>query len=278
MPIVVVVFVGLAIVVGGGGFLLKEKTDEQKQPESDRSFSQSFKDLLKGDKESPLPSQAVNSPSPIPKSPSPKASVSTKVVVATPKPSATLVPTPTPSPSISSVSPSSAKYSDSITIRGNLLGSSTGQVVIESPTSGGCCGGSIEYWSDTEVRAKVPALAKGNNYKLKVVTSSGKTTNQLSFTITAGQPYVSSISPYGVKPYSGAITISGSELGNSEGYISFTYSGSTQTVGSCMIESWSDNQIVCGNLSVPYPNYEYMIFVRTSENLYSSGKFYYVGG
>lgn len=188
VPIIVIVVVGLSIVVGGGGLLLKEKTDEQKSPVTNRSLSQTFKDILKKEEvaevlgSSPSP---ANLPSVTPNSQAQKPTSSPKIVASS-KPTPTPVPTPSPSPTINSVSPSSAKYSDTITIRGSLLGFSTGQVVIESSTSGGCCGGPIESWSDSEIRAKVPALAKGDQYKVKVITSSGKVTNQLSFTISAG--------------------------------------------------------------------------------------------
>lgn len=179
-------------------------------------------------------------------------------------------------PSLSSVSPTSSKANEPLILKGSGFGSTSGSVIFETDTTNGCCGVNPASWNNTEIKVNTINFGpKGKKY-IKIQTASGKLSNRLNFEVIAGQPIINSITPSSVKPYDGAITISGQDFGAKEGYVGFEDT-SAQNAGGCIIKSWNDNQITCDNISVPSAGREYLLFIRTGDGILSSRKSYYVG-
>jgi len=135
------------------------------------------------------------------------------------------------SPSITSVSPSTARAGDSITINGTNFGSTqgTGKVWLGSKLAG-----SITSWSSTQI---VATVASGSISGTVQVQQNSVWGNSLSFTVIT--PVISSVSPTTARA-GDSITISGTGFGSTQGS-GQVWLGS-KLAGS--ITSWSDTQIV----------------------------------
>ena len=135
------------------------------------------------------------------------------------------------SPSISSISPSTARSGDSITITGTNFGSTqgSGQVWLGSKLAG-----SYVSWSNTQIVATVASGATSGTAQVK---ESGVWGNTVALTVIT--PVITSVSPTTARA-GDSITITGTGFGSSQGSGS-VWLGS-KLAGSYV--SWSDTQIV----------------------------------
>jgi len=135
------------------------------------------------------------------------------------------------SPSISSISPSTARAGDSITITGTNFGSTqgSGQVWLGSKLAG-----SYVSWSNTQI---VATVASGATSGVAQVKQSGVWGNTVALTVIT--PVISSVSPTTARA-GDSITITGTGFGSTQGSGS-VWLGS-KLAGS--ITSWSDTSIV----------------------------------
>jgi RHS repeat-associated protein len=140
------------------------------------------------------------------------------------------------SPIISSLAPPAGAVGGTITINGSGFGGTQGS----SSVKFNGVAASISSWSDTIVKAVVPATASSGPL---TVTNFGATSNGVQFDLQ-GAPSVASISP-SVGYVGNEVTITGSGFGASQ-------SNSTVTFGNEAVgtpSSWSDTRIV-----VPIPS------------------------
>src|SRR5207253_9061566 len=117
-----------------------------------------------------------------------------------------------PPPSISSLSPTSGAVGTSVTITGTNFGASQGTSTVTfngtsaTPTS----------WSATSIVVPVPSGGTTGNV---VVTVSGQASNGVAFNVF---PSISSLSPTS-GPVSASVTITGLNLGSSQGTSTVTF-------------------------------------------------------
>ena len=135
------------------------------------------------------------------------------------------------SPSITSISPTTARAGDSITITGTNFGSTqgSGQVWLGSKLAG-----SYVSWSNTQIVATVASGATSGTAQVK---QSGVWGNSVSLTVIT--PVITSVSPTTARA-GDSITITGTGFGSTQGSGS-VWLGS-KLAGS--YTSWSDTQIV----------------------------------
>src|SRR6266478_3881873 len=136
-----------------------------------------------------------------------------------------------PGPSITSLNPASGLIGTSVTITGANLGATQGTSTVKfngitaTPTS----------WSATSIVAPVPAGATTGNV---VVSVGGVASNGMNFTVTVPGPSITNLNPA-----SGligtSVTISGANLGATQGTSTVTFSGVTATP-----TSWSATSVV----------------------------------
>jgi YD repeat-containing protein len=133
-----------------------------------------------------------------------------------------------PAPVITGVSPNSGLPGSNVTISGSSFGSTQGYVTFNGNSA------AVVSWSTTSVVATVPGAvqATGN----VVMFASGVYSNSVSF--TAG-PQLQGVSPTGAS-IGGSVTISGWNLGATQGAGTVTFNGTLATT----ISSWSANSIV----------------------------------
>lgn len=174
---------------------------------------------------------------------------------------------------IDSVSTTSGKAGEQIMISGSNFGSESGMVLFTASTSGGCCGVYADSWSDSVIKVKVISFGAKGERQLSVQRKDGKTSNAVIFNITAGQPYVNTVSPTQIKA-GGTLTISGEELGSSFGSLDFyEVNSATNKLAQCTSGSWSETSISCsipGSLSA---GNEYGVQVTTNDSRQSSFKY-----
>ncbi len=202
------------------------------------------------------------------------------------KPTNFTSPTPTPTTSsspkvdlnsqsnikLNSVSPNPALNNQQIILKGESFGSGQGRVLFYFLDGTNIGGPTVSSWSDTTIITTV-AFVKGGNYYLDVETASGQRSNKILFTVSAGQPYIASVSSTIFKKGS-TITITGTEFGSSKGMLYF-YKGYGNVMGYGIIGSWSDTQVI---FTVP-PTLgadEYGFQIITSDNRISSYKYFNV--
>ena len=195
----------------------------------------------------------------------------------TPAPSATTSPsvTPTPAPStileIEDVEPSSANFMEEFTIYGSAFGSIPGAVNFRLSNQSFSSGGApIVSWSDTEITAKVPAVRKGS-YRIQVITSENKKSNEVRLTVKNGQPVINSTS---LSNNNGEyeLTFQGTEFGR-RGSVGI-YNGDS-LVANGIIRSWSSSRIRFDIPNIPY--HEYAFQITTADGRKSSLKYFSVG-
>jgi hypothetical protein len=135
------------------------------------------------------------------------------------------------SPSITSISPTTARAGDSITITGTNFGATqgTGQVWLGSKLAG-----SYVSWSNTQIVATVASGATSGTAQVK---QSGVWGNQVTITILT--PTITNVTPTTARA-GDSITITGTNFGSTQGSGS-VWLGS-KLAGSYV--SWSDTQIV----------------------------------
>lgn len=135
--------------------------------------------------------------------------------------------------SISGLSPSSGPVGTSVTISGSSFGTSQGTSTVTfngvstTPT----------FWSNTSIRAPVPAAATSGPV---VVTLNGVASNGTNFTVT---PAITGISPSS-GTWGTSVTITGTTFGATQGTSTVTFNGVAATPS-----TWSPTSI-----GVPVPN------------------------
>ena len=159
-------------------------------------------------------------------------------------------------PHITSLSPTSVRYGQVVTINGSGFGldRGTSRVVFY----GGTEPSSSQYvnWSDTRIQVRVPTGARTGN--LQVITATGSDSAKLTIT----SPWIRSISPQSGRTNT-LITVSGSNFGSARG-------SSSVRVGSKTISSsstWSSTSI---KFRIPVNTRSGAVTVRTSEGTSNS--------
>ena len=141
------------------------------------------------------------------------------------------------SPYLTSISPTSIKTGNRLTLAGGNFGSrrGTGYVVFGSVRAS-----TSDYvsWSDRRVVVKVPNRAQTGNVQ---VTTSNGTSGTKRLTVESRGPQITSISPSRVR-YSQVITIRGTAFGANRGTSRVVFFGSG-IASSSQYVSWSDTQI-----------------------------------
>ena len=159
-------------------------------------------------------------------------------------------------PRITSVSPTRARYNQTLTIRGTGFGASrgAGKVVF----FGGTEPTSYQYlsWSDTRIQVRVPTGARTGN--LQVVTSKGTVRHRLTVT----SPWVRSLSPRSGRANT-LVTVSGTNFGASRG-------NSSVRIGSTVITSYSSWSNTSVRFRIPVNARSGHLSVRTSEGTSNS--------
>jgi len=132
---------------------------------------------------------------------------------------------------ISGISPSSGSPGTTVTITGSGFGATQ---TTSTVTFNGILA-AVSSWSDTQIVAIVPNNATTGNV---VVTENSTPSNGVSFTVGTPTPVISAIAP-GTGGIGTAVTISGSNFGNTQGQSVVTFNGI-----SARIAAWSDTSIV----------------------------------
>lgn len=158
------------------------------------------------------------------------------------------------------------------TLTGFNFGSNPGSVNFRHYTQGfPSAGAPIVSWSDNQIKTKVPAVKKGY-YRIQVITSEGKKSNEVKFTVKNGQPIINATS---VSATNGEyeFIFQGTEFGSGRGEINI-YSGSS-IVSKGIIKYWSSSRVRFELPSLPHAEYGFQI--QTADGRLSSLKFFTVG-
>lgn len=196
----------------------------------------------------------------------------------TPSPTPTSTPTPTPistpAPSvfqIEDVDPSTANFMEEFTVYGGGFGSTPGSVSFRlSNQSFVSAGAPIVSWSEDEIKARVPAVKKGS-YRIQVITTGNKKSNEVRFSVRNGQPTINSTSLSNINGEF-ELTFQGTEFGR-RGSVDI-YSGDS-LIGNGIIRSWSSSRVRFELPSIP--NQEYGFQITTADGRKSLLKFFTVG-
>lgn len=201
--------------------------------------------------------------------------VPTRAPSPSPMPAASGTPVPTSAPAtlkIEDVDPSSANFLQEFTIYGTNFGTTPGNISFRLYNNLLSSGGvPIVSWSDTEIVAKVPGVRKGS-YRIQVITSDSKKSNEVKFSVKNGQPMVNTTSLHQLNNEYELI-FQGSEFGFRRGSIDI-YLG-PDLVGNGIIESWSSSRVRFTIPNIPYQEYGFQL--TTSDGRKSSLKFFTVG-
>jgi len=135
-----------------------------------------------------------------------------------------------PTPGLSSVSPTTARAGDSITLTGTNFGATQGS---GSVWLGNKLAGSIVSWSNTQIVAIVASGAKSGSAQ---VQQGGVWSNSIAFTVIT--PNVTGISPTS-GPVGTQVTITGTGFGTTQGS-GLVWIGTKYAT----VVSWSDTQVV----------------------------------
>ncbi len=154
-------------------------------------------------------------------------------------------------PRITSLSPTSVRYGQVVTISGTGFGADrgTGRVVFY----GGTEPSSSQYvsWSDTRIQVRVPTGARTGD--MQVITATGSDTARLTVT----SPWVSSVSPRSGRTNT-LVTVTGSNFGASRG-------NNSVRIGSRTISSYSSWSSTTIRFRIPVNTRSGNLSVRTSE-------------
>src|SRR5215469_10812632 len=134
-----------------------------------------------------------------------------------------------PTPSISSVSPSSGAVGAAVTISGSNFGSSQGSGSVSFNGTAATVG----TWSSGSITTTAPAGATTGNV---VVNAGGVNTNGIAFTVLP-TPSITSLSVTS-GAVGAAVTISGSNLGSTQGSGSVSFNGTA-----AVVTSWSATSV-----------------------------------
>jgi hypothetical protein len=263
IPIIIIV----VILVGVAGIYYYESNESDKTPKSSQSATSSASESATS-KKSPTPAPfAVSVTDQTPKASS----------VATSKPS----PSQTPTPSIlsdtpfrvDSVTPSSAKYGETVTVKGSGFGTYTQAVLFYnlSYPNAAPIESSVVSKSETEVKTSVPP-GKGA-MQIAVKRTDGSISNKISFTITASQPIIRKM--LGVNfVIGGKFSLEGQELGATQGTLNIIDANTNQKVTNCPITNWANTGISCAVPTTLTANKEYGLQAITADGRESSLVYY----
>ena len=154
-------------------------------------------------------------------------------------------------PQIASLSPTSVRYGQVVTINGTGFGSDRGtsRVVFH----GGIEPSSSQYvnWSDTRIQVRAPTGARTGN--LRVITATGSDSSRVTIT----SPWIRSISPQTGRTNT-LVTVSGSNFGATRGT-------SSVRIGSMTISSYSSWSSSTIRFPIPVNTRSGAVTVRTSQ-------------
>lgn len=203
-------------------------------------------------------------------------SISTPAPTSTPVPS--IIPSATPAPSvttaveINNVNPSSANFMQEFTLTGFNFGSNPGSISFRYYSQSYSSGGApIVSWSSNQIKAKVPAVKKGS-YRIQVITSDGKKSNEIKFSVNNGQPIVNSTS---IRLLNGEyeLVFEGTEFGSRRGEINIYADSNIEAKG--IIKYWSSSRVRFALPNLPHREYGFQI--QASDGRQSSLKFFTLG-
>lgn len=203
-------------------------------------------------------------------------SISTPAPTSTPVPST--IPSATPAPSVTTaveidnVNPSSANFMQEFTVTGFNFGQAPGNINFRQYNQSFSSGGAVAtFWSETEIKAKVPAVKKGS-YRIQVITADGKKSNEIRFSVNNGQPIVNSTS---VRLLNGEyeLVFEGKEFGSRRGEVNIYADSNIEAKG--IIKYWSSSRV---RFELPDLSHrEYGFQIQTSDGRQSSLKYFTVG-
>lgn len=192
-------------------------------------------------------------------------------------PSGTSSPTSTPAPTPTSnkfeildIEPASANYMQEFTIYGSNFGSA-GSVNFRYYNQNYSSGGAtIISWTNSEIKAAVPALKKGS-YRIQIIRSDGQKSEEEKFSVKNGQPVMDSNS---IKAVNGKfeLTFQGQEFGR-RGSIDIYNGGGL--AGKGVIKYWSSSKIRFDLPALPRAQYGFQI--TTQDGRKSPLMFFTVG-
>ena len=133
-------------------------------------------------------------------------------------------------PSIASLNPTSGAVGTSVTITGSNFGSTQGASTVTFGTKAA----GVTSWSATTIVVTVPMGAATGSV---VVTVGTQASNGVTFTVTTPAPAITSLNPTS-GPVGTAVTITGTNLGATQGTSTVKFNGTTATA-----TSWSDTNI-----------------------------------
>lgn len=177
---------------------------------------------------------------------------------------------------LKSISPSTANFGNEITLSGSRFTAKQGSVNFYNPDGSLAGGAPIVYWSNTVIKATIPAVKGHQRYSVEVITGSGEKSNRLAFTVNYGQPVVWSVSPLAGGPGK-QIMLTGADFGPAKGEVNWYLPGSSSPSGGSVVYSWTDTEIRANVPGILAPNREYVFVVKTSDGRTSSVKYYTVG-
>ena len=189
-------------------------------------------------------------------------------------PSASSTPKPsfTPNPQgvdLQVIEPTTVNFSQTFTLKGKNFGAAQGSVRFYiRGNSLPSAAAPIVSWSDTEIKATVPAVQGNSYYDVAVKKSDNKLTNKLRVRVKYGQPLINSTS-FVNQNGEIIITLSGRDFNSKDGKIVF-YNSSNAVVGEGEIDSWSNSRIRFTPPTLPTGDYKYQI--QTADGRLSSLK------
>lgn len=153
-------------------------------------------------------------------------------------------------PQITSVSPSRARYNQTVTLRGTGFGATRGTSKVVFYLGQNLNSSQYVSWSDTRIQVRVPTGARTGN--LQVVTSRGTDT----FRVTITSPWIRTVSPKSGRANT-LVTVTGSNFGSARG-------SSSVRIGWTAIPSftsWSNSRI---QFRIPINSRSGNVTVRTT--------------
>lgn len=177
---------------------------------------------------------------------------------------------------LNTVSPNSGNYGDNINLSGSGFGSRQGSVVFYNSWGWVVAGAPIKKWSNNEITMTVPYVAKNQNYQIEVRTADWKKSNKVNFYVKAGQPTISWMWPYTLKPNNWLLMV-GENLGYGRGEVVFYQYGTNKVVAKAAIYYWSDWYVYAWTPASLKPNQSYGMKIKTADGRGSSVRYVYVG-
>ena len=141
-------------------------------------------------------------------------------------------------PYLSSISPSTVKPGDRLTLTGGNFRSARGSGYVLFAPNVRPASGDYVTWSDSRIVVKVPARAQSGD--VKVVATGSQSSGTKRIVVESASPRITSVSPRRVQ-YNQTVTITGSNFGSSRG--SSTVRVGSIAIPSSALASWANTRI-----------------------------------